>query len=73
MQIISQSTSVKCGAKGCNNLTSTYISVSGRTGKVYLCDKCLSQLVQYYLPKYTPKSPINTIKKILDSKEQQDG
>ena len=71
--VLSTKPGVKCDVKGCNNMTANYILVRGRVGKMHICDECLSQLVQFCLPRFTPKSPKNTIKKIIDSKKMSEG
>ncbi len=54
----------KCSTKGCDNTTVTYFE--GKKQKIFICDLCLQSLADKAISGRIPKSPQNTIKKILD-------
>lgn len=61
----------KCDVKDCKNLAVYYIPAKGRTGKFFLCSDCFKKLCSEVLRTVTPKSPKNTIKKIIDKKAEE--
>lgn len=61
----------KCDVRDCKNLASCFIEAKGRTGKFYLCDRCFEKLCGEVLRTVTPKSPKNTIKRIIDQKAEK--
>lgn len=60
----------KCDIKDCKNNAEFYLLAKGRSGKFFLCKDCLEKLYKSLLTHRTPKSPKNTIKKIIDEKEK---
>lgn len=60
---------LKCDVKDCKNLASFSFPSKGRVGKFFLCEQCLQNIVQEVSKSTTPKSPKNTIKRIIESKE----
>ena len=63
-------TKSKCDIKDCKNDASYFFAVKGRFGKFFICKECLNKIINKALALRTPKSPKNTIKKIIDSKAQ---
>lgn len=61
---------LKCDVKDCKNLASYALPSKGKVGKFFLCKQCLESVVQQVVKSTTPKSPKNTIKKIIESKEE---
>ena len=62
----------KCDVKDCKNMAHWYLPVKGRVGKTFLCDECRDQLYKEAIACSTPKSPRNTIKKIIDKKAEEE-
>lgn len=60
---------VKCDLRDCKNDASYCVFGKGRIGRFYLCKQCLDDIVANVVKSRTPKSPKNTIKKIIDEKE----
>ncbi len=60
---------LKCDVKDCKNSASFSIPSKGRVGKFFFCKQCLQNLVQEVSKATTPQSPKNTIKRIIESKE----
>lgn len=70
-QIIFESaTKNKCDVKDCKNEASYFFAVKGRWGKFFICKNCLDVIANRAITFRTPKSPKNTIKKIMDGKMQ---
>ncbi len=61
----------KCDVKDCKNAAGYCIPAKGRTGKFFLCSACFNKLCEEVLRTVTPKSPKNTIKKIIDKKAEE--
>lgn len=60
---------VRCDVKDCKNSAEFCLPSKGKVGKFFLCRNCLDKLVGQAMAFRTPKSPKNTIKKIIDEKE----
>jgi hypothetical protein len=60
---------IKCDMKDCKNMASFSLPSKGKVGRYFLCKDCLEKLVEEVMAVRTPKSPKNTIKKIIDNKE----
>ncbi len=61
----------KCDVKDCKNMAYCYIPAKGRVGKFFLCKQCFDKLCGDVLKNVTPKSPKNTIKKIIDRRTEE--
>lgn len=61
---------LKCDVKDCKNFADYALPSKGRVGKFFLCKHCLEKIAQEVAKAHTPKSPKNTIKKIIESKEE---
>lgn len=70
--IYSTTEKTKCDVKDCKNNATCYIPVKGRVGKTFLCDECRDKLYKEAVSARTPKSPKNTIKKIIDKKAEEE-
>ncbi len=64
-------TKTKCDVRDCKNLAVCFIPSKGRPGRFYLCKDCVDALCKSVISARTPKSPKNTIKKIIDQKQQE--
>ena len=62
----------KCDVAGCKNLAVCCLPAKGKSGKFFLCDSCLQQIVAQETSRRPPKSPKNTIKKLIDKKETEE-
>ena len=62
----------KCDVKDCKNSAVWYLPVKGKVGKMFLCEECCNKLYKQMVATHTPKSPKNTIKKIIDKKAEED-
>ncbi len=60
---------VRCDVKDCKYAAEFCLPSKGKVGKFFLCRNCLDKLVGQAMAFRTPKSPKNTIKKIIDEKE----
>lgn len=69
--IYSTTEKTKCDVQNCKNLAVRYLPVKGKPSKIFLCQECLDRLYQEITAARTPKSPKNTIKKIIDRKEEE--
>ena len=70
--IYSTTEKTKCDVKDCKNAAGWYLPVKGRVGKMFLCQECRDKLYKEALAACTPKSPKNTIKKIIDKKAEEE-
>lgn len=61
----------KCDVYDCKNLADYYLPAKGKIGKFFLCADCLKKLIEEAELRRPPKSPKNTIKKIIDNKEAE--
>ncbi len=61
---------LKCDVKDCKNFAVYALPSKGRPGRFFLCKQCLESVVKQVNKSTTPKSPKNTIKKIIESKEE---
>ena len=61
----------KCDVLNCKNLAVCYLPAKGKLGKLFLCEQCLAQLAAEVHGHRPPKSPKNTIKKVMDEKEKE--
>ena len=61
----------KCDVFDCKNLADCYLPAKGKTGKFFLCADCLQKLSAEASLRRPPKSPKNTIKKLMDNKEAE--
>ena len=69
--IIKTTEETKCDVKDCKNTAHCYVPAKGRVGKFFLCKQCFDALANEVLRTVTPKSPKNTIKKIIDKKAEE--
>ena len=60
----------KCDVKNCKNDADYFFETKGRVGKCFICKSCYDALVNDALKKRAPKSPQNTIKKLMEQKEE---
>lgn len=70
--IYSTTENTKCDVKDCKNTAVCYIPVKGKVGKMFLCAECREKLYRQAISASTPKSPKNTIKKIIDRKAEEE-
>lgn len=63
---------IKCDVKDCKNMAAYSLPSKGRVGKFFLCKGCFEQLCKDALALRTPKSPKNTIKKMIDKKAEEE-
>ena len=61
----------KCDVRDCKNDAEFSFATKGRTGKCFLCSKCLGELSSQGKTVTVPKSPKNTIKKKMEMKLQE--
>ncbi len=59
---------IKCDVHGCYNDALYTFPHKTRSGKFFICKECLKKLYYDSAVIFTPKSPKNTIKKIIDEK-----
>ena len=59
----------KCDVMDCKNLATCYLPCKGKVGKFFLCADCLQKLLANAQNRRPPKSPKNTIKRMIDEKE----
>ncbi|MCM1289958.1 MAG: hypothetical protein NC132_04595 [Corallococcus sp.] len=59
----------KCDVTDCKNLAECYVAAKGKIGKFFLCADCLQKIATEASLLRPPKSPKNTIKKIIEQKE----
>ena len=63
----------KCDVRDCKNDAEYQFATKGRTGKCFICSRCLSELSAQGRTVTVPKSPKNTIKKKMELRsEEQD-
>lgn len=62
----------KCDARDCKNDAQYYFATKGRSGKCFLCSKCLEQLTAQGRTVTIPKSPKNAIKKKMEMKSEEE-
>ena len=70
--IYSTTEKTKCDVKDCKNMATWYVAVKGKSGKLFLCEECRDKLYKEAIATHTPKSPKNTIKKIIDRKAEEE-
>lgn len=61
----------KCDVKDCKNNAAFFVPAKGRPGRFYICRECFEKLCGDVLHTVTPKSPKNTIKKIIEQKAEE--
>ncbi|MCH5153054.1 MAG: hypothetical protein J1F68_03765 [Clostridiales bacterium] len=61
----------KCDVRDCKNDAEYFYPTKGRTGKCFLCSKCLAELSTQGRTVTVPKSPKNTIKKKMEMAQEQ--
>ena len=61
----------KCDVRDCKNDAEFFYATKGRTGKSFLCTKCLAQLAFQGKTLCVPKSPKNTIKKKMELRSEE--
>ena len=71
IMIIKTTEKTKCDVRDCKNTAHCYVPAKGRVGKFFLCKQCFDALASEVLRTVTPKSPKNTIKKIIDKKAEE--
>ncbi len=70
--MINQTTvKIKCDVADCRNMATCFVSAKGKSGKFFLCDDCLNKIVTDATNRRPPKSPKNTIKKLIEKKEAE--
>ena len=69
--IYSTTERTKCDVRDCKNMARWYIPSKGKTGKYFLCNECCEKLYKAAIVQMTPKSPKNTIKRIIDKKAEE--
>ena len=62
---------VTCDVKDCKNIASFCLPSKGKAGRFFVCADCLEKIVKEAMAARTPKSPKNTIKKIIENKEKE--
>lgn len=62
---------IKCDVHGCMNDADYTFPHKTRSGKFFICKNCLKQLYAESAVLFTPKSPQNTIKKMIDKRESE--
>ena len=70
--IYSTTEKTKCDVRDCKNMARWYIPTKGKVGKMFLCDDCCGKLYKQAIAMATPKSPKNTIKRIIDKKAEEE-
>ena len=70
--IYSTTEKTKCDVRDCRNLASYYLPIKGKVGKLFLCKECCDKLYKQAISMRTPKSPKNTIKKLIDKKAEEE-
>ncbi len=60
-----------CDVRDCRNAAEYAFAAKGRPGKFFLCKDCLADLAAEGAALAVPKSPENTIKKIMKRKEEE--
>lgn len=68
--IFTATVKTKCDVKNCKNDAEYFFETKGRNGKCFLCKHCYDALASDALKKRVPKSPKNTIRKLMDEKEE---
>ena len=61
----------KCDVRDCKNDAQYFFETKGRSGKCFLCSKCLEQIVAQGKTVTVPKSPKNAIKKQMERKLEE--
>lgn len=63
---------VKCDVKNCKNNADYHFEIKGKSGKFFICNKCVEQLCAEVTARRIPKSPANTIKRKLAERAKED-
>ena len=61
----------KCDVRDCKSDAEYQFSTKGRTGRCFLCSKCLEEMIAEARTIRVPKSPKNTIKKKMELISQE--
>lgn len=62
----------KCDVRDCKNDANYQFATKGRTGRCFICSKCLAQLTDQGKTVTVPKSPKNAIKKKMEMKSEEE-
>lgn len=65
-------TKTKCDVRDCKNDAAFSFEVKGKTGKCFLCTRCLAALSAEGRANVVPKSPQNAIKRRLELKQREE-